>query len=118
MNLFHFLFALLVLSVSADECKHLTKTLSLADPSVVRAASLALAESLSCDIYISTTEHKLNSTIIRKHFLLLMSARRKAIKKKTVKKKMSQPAISRKQDVPSPSAAPPWSSHDVCKDGG
>lgn len=33
---------------------------------------------------------------------------------------MNQPGFSRKQDVPSPSAAPPWSykSHDVCKDGG
>lgn len=78
MNLCHFLFALLVLSVSADKCEDLRKPLSLADPSVVRAASLALAASLSCDIYISTTEHKLTSTIIRKQFLLLMSARRKA----------------------------------------
>lgn len=82
MNLCHFLFALLVLSISADECEHLMKPQSLADPSVVRAASLALAECLSCDIYISTTEHKLTSTIIRKHFLLLMSARRKVVKKK------------------------------------
>lgn len=81
MNLRHFLFALLVLSVSADECKNLTKPLSLADPSVVRAASLALAESFGCDIYISTTEHKLISTTVRKHFLCLMSVRRKTVKK-------------------------------------
>lgn len=33
---------------------------------------------------------------------------------------MNQPGFSRKQAVPSPAAAPPWSykSHDVCKDGG
>lgn len=41
MNLCHFLFALLVLSVSADECEDLMKPMSLAEPSVVRAASLA-----------------------------------------------------------------------------
>lgn len=86
MNLRHFLFALLVLSVSAEECKDVTKHQSLADPSVVRAASLAL-ESLSCDIYISTAEHKLTSTVIRKRFLLLMSARRKAVKKEKKKKR-------------------------------
>lgn len=78
MKLWFFLFALLVVSVSADECEHLMKPLSLADPSVVRAANLALAKMLqswSCDINISTTEHKLTSTVFRKHFLLLMPVR-------------------------------------------